>query len=277
MSEELLINVTPQETRVAMVDNGALAEVNIERARRRGLVGNIYNGRVVRVLPGMDAAFVELGLDRTAFLHVADIARAPKTPTSVGAAPSADEAAPAAAPSPAANGHPPIGELLHEGQELLVQIIKEPLGTKGARLTTHLTIPSRYMVLMPNDPNVGVSTKIEDEAERHRLRETVERHADADQPWGWILRTAAEGASEQALAADMALLTKLWRAVVERAHTASTGTVIRTATPLVALPALSARAVRRRHRRSPRSIRYPPARQPLDSQLIGSPHRYPEL
>ncbi len=230
MSEELLINVTPQETRVAMVENGVLAEVNIERSRRRGLVGNIYKGRVVRVLPGMDAAFVDLGLDRTAFLHVSDIAGTHKAAVPVGVAEGAGEPPPEAAPS--ANGHPPIAQLLHEGQELLVQIIKEPLGTKGARLTTHLTIPSRFIVLMPNDPNVGVSTKIEDEAERQRLRETVERHADPERSWGWILRTAAEGASEEALAADMALLTKLWRAVTERSGDAPTGTVVHEDLPL---------------------------------------------
>jgi len=224
MSEELLINVTPQETRVAMVENGVLAEVNIERSRRRGLVGNIYKGRVVRVLPGMDAAFIDLGLDRTAFLHVADIAGTHKSGVPSGVAEAATESTPD--PTPSANGHPPIAQLLHEGQELLVQIIKEPLGTKGARLTTHLTIPSRFMVLMPNDPNVGVSTKIEDEGERQRLRETVERHTDPQRQWGWILRTAAEGASEEALTADMALLTKLWRAVIQRAADAPTGTVV---------------------------------------------------
>jgi len=229
MNEELLINVTPQETRVAMVENGVLAEVNIERSRRRGLVGNIYKGRVVRVLPGMDAAFVDLGLDRTAFLHVADIAGTHKAAAGLGMA---EGAAEAPAPPPSSQGHPPIGQLLREGQELLVQIIKEPLGTKGARLTTHLTIPSRFIVLMPNDPNVGVSAKIEDEAERNRLRQAIEARVDPDQGWGWILRTAAEGASEEALAADMALLSKLWGAVRERARETSTGTVVHQDLPL---------------------------------------------
>jgi len=230
MNEEILINVTPQETRVAMVENAVLAEVSIERARRRGLVGNIYRGRVVRVLPGMDAAFVELGLERTAFLHVSDIAGGHKSGATARAAEADGEQPPA--PAPTSNGYPPIGELLHEGQELLVQIIKEPLGTKGARLTTHLTIPSRYLVLMPNDPNVGVSSKIEDEAERARLRGAVEARMDPERGWGWILRTAAEGVSEEALATDMRLLERIWLSAEERAREVPTGTVVHEDLPL---------------------------------------------
>jgi len=225
MNEEILINVTPQETRVAMVENGVLAELFIERTRRRGLIGNIYKGKVVRVLPGMEAAFVELGLERTAFLHVSDIAGTHKT-SSVERAVDSEENSGASGRVPMANGYPPISELLHEGQELLVQVVKEPLGTKGARLTTHLTIPSRYLVLMPNDPNVGVSTKLEDEAERARLRAMVEARLDAESGWGWILRTAAEGVSEEALESDMRLLKKLWNAARERAGSAPTGTVV---------------------------------------------------
>jgi ribonuclease G len=230
MNEEILINVTPQETRVAMVENGVLAEVSVERARRRGLVGNIYKGRVARVLPGMEAAFVELGLDRTAFLHVSDIAGAHKSTTSAPAVEAAGETPPPA--TPMGNGYPPIRELLEEGQELLVQVIKEPLGTKGARLSTHLTIPSRFLVLMPNDPNVGVSTKIEDEAERNRLRERVEAHAGDGRGWGWILRTAAEGATEEDLASDMRLLEKIWTAARQRAGEVGTGTVVHEDLPL---------------------------------------------
>ncbi|MDZ7748786.1 MAG: ribonuclease G [Halofilum sp. (in: g-proteobacteria)] len=230
MNEEILINVTPQETRVAMVENGVLAEVGIERARRRGLVGNIYKGRVVRVLPGMEAAFVDLGLERTAFLHVSDLAGSSQSAAALRAVEAAGDAP--ATPAPAANGYPPIRELLGEGQELLVQVIKEPLGTKGARLTTHLTIPSRFLVLMPNDPNVGVSAKIEDEAERSRLRSAVEERMDPQRGWGWILRTAAEGASEQALASDMRLLEKIWCAAHERADEVTTGTVVHEDLPL---------------------------------------------
>ena len=224
MNEEILINVTPQETRVALVENGVLAEVSIERTRRRGIVGNIYKGRVVRVLPGMEAAFVDLGLERTAFLHVSDIAGTHKGAAAVAAGAESEE--PPARPAPAANGHPPIQELLHEGQDLLVQVIKEPMGTKGARLTTHLTIPSRYLVLMPNDPNVGVSTKIEDEHERNRLRGLVEARANPESDWGWILRTAAEGATEAAIDSDMRLLEKLWRSARERARRSNPGTLV---------------------------------------------------
>jgi len=231
MNEEILINVTPRETRVALVENAVLAEVSIERARRRGIVGNIYKGRVVRVLPGMDAAFVELGLERTAFLHVSDIAGGHKAGATVRADEADDDEAPPVS-APTANGHPPIGELLHEGQELVVQVIKEPLGTKGARLTTHLTIPSRYLVLMPNDPNVGVSSKIEDEAERTRLRAAVEARIDPESGWGWILRTAAERAPEAALAADMELLARIWHSVRARAREAATGTVVHEDLPL---------------------------------------------
>src|SRR5215472_4091578 len=133
MSEEILINVTPRETRVALLDHGVLQEIYVERTRRRGLVGNIYKGTVTRVLPGMQAAFVELGLARTAFLHASDVGRA---------RPHADPDTP----------HPPVPdvrELLHEGQEVLVQVLKDPLGSKGARLTTRISIPSRYLVYMP--------------------------------------------------------------------------------------------------------------------------------
>ena len=230
MNEEILINVTPQETRVAMVENGVLVEVGIERARRRGIVGNIYKGRVVRVLPGMEAAFVDLGLDRTAFLHVSDIAGAHGNGAALQA--DDDEGEPPVRPAPATNGHPPIRDLLHEGQDLLVQVIKEPLGTKGARLTTHLTIPSRYLVLMPNDASIGVSSKIEDESERTRLRGVVEGWAEREPGWGWILRTAAEGAPAAALESDMRLLQKIWRSGGERARQAATGTVIHEDLPL---------------------------------------------
>src|SRR5690606_25292161 len=141
MSEEILVNVTPRETRVAVVENGMLQELHIERGWRRGVVGNIYKGRVQRVMPGMQAAFVEIGLDRAAFLHANDILR-PAPVTSNGPEQDADAAA---VPAPAP---PSITELLHEGQEVVVQVVKDPIGSKGARLTTQLSIPSRYLVLL---------------------------------------------------------------------------------------------------------------------------------
>jgi ribonuclease G len=213
MSEELLINVTPRETRVALVENGVLQEVHIERARRRGLVGNIYKGRVCRVLPGMQAAFVEMGLERTAFLHVSDLSNG----------------------SGGNNGERPehIHALLHEGQELLVQVIKDPLGTKGARLTTHIAIPSRFLVFMPETDHVGVSQKIESEEERQRLKAMIRAAAGDYCPGGYIVRTAGEGADETALRSDMAFLSKLWTATQERAASEPAGTLIHEDLPLV--------------------------------------------
>lgn len=213
MSEEILINVTPQETRVAVVENGVLQEVLIERARCRGLVGNIYKGVVCRVLPGMQAAFIDVGLERAAFLHASDIA----TSEIEGVA-------------TARNGGT-INELLHEGQELLVQVIKDPLGTKGARLTTHVTIPSRYLVFMPNAGNVGVSQRIEDEAERQRLREIIAEGAQAE-GHGFIVRTAAEGVDAEALRADMDFLIRLWHAIRDRAAEAGPGSIVHEDLPL---------------------------------------------
>ncbi len=163
MSEEILINVTPRETRVALVENGMLQEVHVERASRRGYVGNIYKGKVSRVMPGMQAAFVEIGLDRAAFLHASDIVR-PTAPL-----PEDGGEAPPGAPLPT----PPINELLRDGQEIIVQVVKDPIGTKGARLTTHLSIPSRYLVLLPYSKVLGVSVRIEDESERQRLKELL--------------------------------------------------------------------------------------------------------
>ena len=187
LSKEILINVTPQETRVAFLENGMLHELYIERNRSRGLVGNVYKGKVVRVLPGMEAAFVEIGLEKAAFLHVSDVAV------------KAD-----------VEGTPHIGQLLHEGQTVLVQVIKDQLGTKGARLTTNITIPSRYLVFMPNANNIGVSTRIESEEERERLRAMLLAQEDRIKDAGYIMRTAAEVADENAIASDIRYLNRLW-------------------------------------------------------------------
>ncbi len=202
MTEEILINVTPREARVAVVENGMLQEVHIERAGRRGYVGNIYCGRVVRVMPGMQAAFVEIGLERTAFLHASDMARPAVTAETIGGE---------ASPPPAA---PPIGELVHEGQRVIVQVIKDPIGSKGARLSTHLSIPSRYLVLLPDSSTLGVSVRIEDETERARLKELLGRLVNGT-GCGLIARTNAEGQSAGALAEDVAYVNKVWQAVSE--------------------------------------------------------------
>ncbi|QKT03094.1 ribonuclease G [Ectothiorhodospiraceae bacterium 2226] len=218
MSEELLINVTPQETRVAFVENGVLQEVQIERTRRRGLVGNIYKGRVVRVLPGMQAAFVEVGLQRTAFLHASDVAVPGQERNGNGNA---------------NGGNADIGRLLREGQELLVQVVKDPLGTKGARLTMNLSIPSRYLVFMAGSEHIGVSQKIEGEEERARLKAILRAAVPEFGGGGYIARTVAEGASEEALHADMRFLQKLWTAMQERGRTEPPGTLIHEDLPLV--------------------------------------------
>jgi ribonuclease G len=209
MSQEILINVTPRETRVALVENGVLQEIWIERARRRGIVGNVYKGRVCRVLPGMQAAFVEIGLEKAAFLHASDIESRGTDPSQNGNGTQAD-----------------IGQLLHEGQELSVQVIKDPLGTKGARLTTQITIPSRFLVFIPEVDNVGISQKIEDEQERVRLRDIIQLFMNEQDGAGYIARTAAEGASTEALRADMLFLRKLWHSIAEKRRMAAAGTLI---------------------------------------------------
>ncbi|HYW93716.1 MAG TPA: ribonuclease G [Gammaproteobacteria bacterium] len=224
MSEEILINVTPQETRVALVENGVLQEVFIERSSRHGIVGNIYKGRVLRVLPGMQAAFVEVGLERSAFLHASDIATS---------ACNAAGAVVADAVGGETSGRRSIEHLLHEGQEVLVQVIKDPLGSKGARLSTQISIPSRYLVFMPGLSGVGVSAKIEDEEERHRLRELLREMVGESPGGGYIVRTAGERATGDALRNDASVLDKVWQAVQAKAARAEPGGLVHGDLPLV--------------------------------------------
>jgi len=216
MSEEILINVTPRETRVAIVENGVLQEIFVERERKRGLVGNIYKGHVCRVLPGMEAAFVDIGLERAAFLHVSDIQSG-----------GCSDAAAEKEKRPLL-----ITDLVRPGQELVVQVIKDAIGTKGARLTTHITIPSRYLVLLSDSEAMGVSVKIDDEAERQRLKEIVCAFR-AEFGGGYIVRTAAEGTESWALRADMQFLQRLWESIQERAKEVRSGEVIYEDLPLV--------------------------------------------
>ncbi len=198
MSSEILINVTPSETRVVVVDNGVLQEVFIERTEYRGLVGNIYKGKVCRVLPGMQAAFVEIGLARAAFLHATDIS------IPVGQTGDLKEAE-----------VPPITSLLREGQEIVVQVIKDPMGSKGARLTTQLSVSSRYLVYMPDAQGIGVSLKIEDEPERERLKKSLSQKLK-ELEGGYILRTAADGASDEELETDLNFLHRLWAKLLDK-------------------------------------------------------------
>ncbi len=215
MSEEILINVTPRETRVALLETGVLQELYIERTHRRGLVGNIYKGKVLRVLPGMQAAFIDIGLERTAFLHAADIAKVATTETDYQSEVPAD-----------------IRGLLHAGQEILVQVLKDPLGTKGARLTTHISIPSRYLVYLPDGKGMGLSARIEDPQERERLQELLRVCAAAAGDGGYIVRTAGEGAAVEALRADMLFLNKLWENIRLQAADIPAGNLVHADQPL---------------------------------------------
>ena len=215
MSQEILVNLTPRETRVAVLDNGSLQEIHIERSRSRGLVGNIYQGQVSRVLPGMQAAFVDIGLERTAFLHASDIIAGHAM---AGTEPEAQ---------------PPIQQRVREQQQLRVQVVKDPIGSKGARLTTQITIPSRYMVLLVDSPGVGISARIEGATERERLRELARQLMGPDGRHGCILRTAAEGVDEAALARDWAFLLRLRAAVEKRCEAAQPATLVHEDLPLM--------------------------------------------
>src|SRR5690554_119727 len=200
MTEDILINVTPFETRVALVEQGAVQELHIERSIQRGHVGNLYLGKVVRVLPGMQSAFVDIGLERAAFIHVADLRQNR---------------------SERSQGLPitPIEKLLFEGQPIMVQVVKDPLGSKGARLSTQISIAGRMLVLLPFDPHIGISQRIDSEAERNRLRELVAGFTNENEVGGFIVRTQAEGASEQELEADRSYLRTLWVRIQEKLKT----------------------------------------------------------
>lgn len=209
MSEEILINSTPSETRVALVENGMLQEVWLERASHTGYIGNIYKGVVSRVLPGLQAAFIDIGLERTAFLHARDMVRNDPVTT--------DQVTPP---------EPLISNLLRPGDRLIVQVIKDPLGSKGARLTTNISVPSRFLVLLPDCDVVGVSARIEEEAERARLKALVHTLRDRALGHGYIVRTNAEGVNDFALSADMVYLGKVWQAINERIATAAPATCV---------------------------------------------------
>jgi ribonuclease G len=195
VSEEVLVNITPQETRVAVIQAGAVQELLIERAANRGLVGNVYMGRVARVLPGMQSAFVEVGLERAAFLHVADIWEQRK---------------------PNGEAARPIERILAEGQPVLVQVVKDPIGTKGARLSTQISIAGRMLVYLPQDPHIGISQKIEDESGRQALREKLKALLSTEEKGGFIIRTLAEGAADDELRTDVEYLRHLWADIRER-------------------------------------------------------------
>jgi ribonuclease G len=199
MSEEILVNVTPQETRVAVLHLGSVQELHIERAQCRGLVGNIYMGRVVRVLPGMQSAFIDIGLERAAFLHVADIWEERH-----GSEPER-----------------PIEQILHESQTLMVQVIKDPIGTKGARLSTQISFAGRYLVYLPQETHIGISQKIEGEEERELLRQKLHQLMPEGARGGFIVRTMAETAEDAELGADIEYLRRLWTNIQSRVNCAA--------------------------------------------------------
>ncbi|MBM3356387.1 MAG: ribonuclease G [Betaproteobacteria bacterium] len=204
VTEEILINVTPRETRVALIDYGVTQEVHVERAAARGMVGNIYMGRVIRVLPGMQSAFIDIGGERAAFLHAADIW---------------------------GNRHngersTPIEKLVAEGQNLIVQVVKDPIGTKGARLSTQVSMAGRLLVYLPQESHIGISQRIEDEDERAHLREKLQLLLPAEERGGFIIRTMAEAASERELRADIDYLRRLWGGMQEKARSAGPLTLL---------------------------------------------------
>ena len=196
MSSEILVNVTPQETRVAITEQGITQELHIERNNSRGIVGNIYNGRVSRVLPGMQSAFINIGLERAAFLHVADILEF-------------------------SHGHPirSIEQLLTEGSNILVQVVKDAIGVKGARLSTQISLAGRLLVYLPQDSHIGVSQRIEDNTEREQLRQRLMNALPTDANGGFIIRTMAETADISELQGDINYLYKLWFDIQQRALT----------------------------------------------------------
>ncbi|WP_290874744.1 ribonuclease G [Aquabacterium sp.] len=217
-TQDILINWTPQETRVAVIESGAVQELHVERTLERGLVGNIYAGKVVRVLPGMQSAFIDIGLERAAFLHVADLHR--EDPSVRPASRSAD-------------AQTPIEKRVHEGQTLMVQVIKDPIGTKGARLSTQVSIAGRLLVFLPQDDHLGISQKIGSPELREQLRERMTRligEADVkegrNRPGGFILRTNAEDATDEELAQDIAYLRKTWATVREQGLKAAPGSLL---------------------------------------------------
>src|SRR2546423_1560071 len=198
----LVINADGPETRVALVEDGLLGELYIERKRERGIAGNIYKGRVERVLPGMQAAFVNIGLDKSAYLHVSDVRGTPDDLTRLFASESSrsDEEDEEAADAARAGGGARIEDLLKEGQEIIVQVTKEPISTKGARTTRYISLPGRHLVFMPTVDHIGISRRISSDKERRRLRDIVESMRPPGS--GFIVRTVADGVSEKAFMPD---------------------------------------------------------------------------
>ena len=208
--ETVLVNITPQETRVAMLEENNICELHIERNSGHGLVGNIYLGIVRRVLPGMQSAFIDIGLERAAFLHIVDVLEQRKNPDATQR----------------------IEHMLFEGQTVLVQVIKDPINSKGARLSTQISLAGRFLVHLPQDEHIGISQRIEDEEERNSLRERLSRLLPADSNRGYIIRTSAETATDAELQADIDYLTKVWANIQNQAKTRPPETMLYQDLPL---------------------------------------------
>ena len=207
MKEDILINITPQETRIAIVSEGTVQELHIERSQTRELAGNVYLGRVVRVLPGMQSAFVDIGLERAAFLHIDDILEAHYN-------------------EEGQNKIIPIERMLQDGQPVMVRVIKDPLGTKGARLSTQISIAGRLLVYLPQEKHIGISQRIEDEKERESLKKRIQQMGQHGAMGGYIIRTMAEGASDDDLESDMTFLQKIWQSLKDKAQVSPAPTLL---------------------------------------------------
>ena len=212
MGVEIAINVTQQETRVAVLENKVVTELHVDRAKKKDFVGDVYKGKVVKVLPGMQAAFVDIGLDRAAFVHVSDLSVGTE-PGDILVESDEDDKGPEF-PRPRRQTLLPIEELLSEGQELMVQISKGPIGTKGPRVTSYCSLPGRFLVLMPNVDHIGISRRIAQDEERSRLKEIMRRNREPG--YGYIVRTVSEGVSEDDLRSDVEFLTALWQDILKK-------------------------------------------------------------
>ena len=224
MGVEIAINRTPQETRVAVLENKVVTELYVDRAKKKDFVGNVYKGKVVKVLPGMQAAFVDIGLERAAFMHVSDLSVGTE-PGDILVESDEDEKGPEF-PRPRRQTVLPIQELLEENQELVVQISKGPIGTKGPRVTSYCSLPGRFLVLMPNVDHVGVSRRIAEEDERSRLKDIMKRIREPG--YGYIVRTVSEGVSEEDLKSDVGFLTAMWKDIVKKQEVSSAPAALHT-------------------------------------------------
>jgi Ribonuclease G/E len=222
MKQEILVNSTPQESRIAIMEDGVLAEFLIERKEEMGIAGNIYKGKVSRVLPGMQAAFIDIGMEKAGFLHASDFYEIPGDIQIIEA--TGDDAEFTEPPKPPPSRRLPLEKRISSGEDILVQVAKDPLGTKGARVTSHVSLPGRYMVFVPGSKNIGISRRIESDEERKRLKEIAQSLGTEE--GGFILRTACEGRSKREIQRDLRFLTLLWKRIQQKAEASSAPALI---------------------------------------------------